>query len=204
MSGFGPACSSPACARLQFYPAFVTMLVQEDGSIVSVADGDANDANTFSLEADVDAYAALYGFSFTGTTTAKEQAILRAMIYIESFEDSLRGSRVSVNQVLSWPRNYVSNKLNTGYLSATAIPPGVTNALNEAAILELATPGVLTASISGAAMNVKRQRRKVGPLETETEYSAGADTTVTQYRRILEFLRPYLNVGGASYTIRGH
>lgn len=179
------------------------MLVQEDGSVVSIADGDVADANTYSLEADVDAYASLYGFSFTGTTTAKEQAILRAMIYIESFEQHFKGTRVSANQVLSWPRNYVKNPLGTAYLSSTAIPSGVKNALCEAAILEAATPGTLTASLSGAAMNVKRQRRKVGPLETETEYSSGADTSRTRYVRILEFLRPYLGSASA-YSIRGH
>lgn len=180
------------------------MLVQEDGSIVSVADGDANDANTYSLEADVDAYAALYGFAFSGTTQAKEQAILRAMIYIESFEDHLKGSRVSVNQVLSWPRAYIPNPLGTGYLSQTAIPAAVKNALNEAAILELASPGVLTSSLSGAAMNVRRQRKKLGPMEEEIEYASGANTAVTRYTRILNFLRPYLNAGAASYSIRGH
>lgn len=180
------------------------MLVQEDGSIVSVAEGDAADANTFSLEADVEAYATLYGFSFTGTTLQREQAILRAMIYLESFESLLKGSRVSVNQVLSWPRAYVPNALNTGYIPSTSIPSGVKNALNEAAILELASPGVLTAAISGAATNVRRTRKKLGPMESEIEYSGSVTTATTQYTRILEFLRPYLKGGSASYSIRGH
>lgn len=179
------------------------MLVLEDGTIISVADGDASDANTYALEATVDAYALLYGFSFTGTTTSKEQAILRAMIYIESFESAYKGTRVSADQVLSWPRAYVPNALGTANLSSTVIPAGIKNALAEAAILELATPGVLTSSISGAAMNVRSQRRKVGPLETETEYSSGVNITATRYRRILEFLRPYINAS-SSYTVRGH
>lgn len=173
------------------------MLTIEDGTIV---DG----ANSYVSIADVVAYALLYGFSFTGTDVAREQAIARAMIYIEALEPCFYGSRVSAAQSLAWPRNYVPNALGTDYLANTLIPTGLKNAVSEAAILELATPGTLTQAASVSSQSIVRERRKVGPLETETQYSAGTSTTETMYKRINAFLQPFLNGGRASYLIRGH
>jgi len=135
---------------------------------------------------------------------AQEQAILRAMIYIESFEDYFQGSRVSALQELSWPRAYVPNKLGTAYLASDAIPNGVKNALSEAAIAELASPGVLTATVSHSNANVKRKRDKIGPLETEVEYFGGVSLDAKTYTRILEFLRPYFRTAKSAYSVRGH
>lgn len=188
MSGFSPACGAPACGRISFSPAWSTMLTIEDGSIVS-------GANSYAEIADVTAYATLYGWSFSGTSTAQEQAILRSMIYIESFEDRFCGGRVSASQALSWPREYVPDAKGTGYLDSDAIPSGLVNALCEAAILELATPGVLTATIDADDIGVRRTRDKIGPMETEVEYGNRNSAQRSKYIRILEFLKPYLCSG---------
>lgn len=178
--------------------AYETMLTLEDGTIVT-------DADTYALAATIATYATRYGFTWSPSTELLgEQAILRAMIYVESFEDYLHGSRVNLTQELSWPRNYVPNRLNTGYLANDAIPDGVVNALCEAAIAELATPGVLTATVSHKSANVKRTRKKIGPMDTEVEYFGAVSLDAKTYTRILEFLRPYLRTGKESYSVRGH
>ncbi|MEM8936044.1 MAG: DnaT-like ssDNA-binding protein [Pseudomonadota bacterium] len=161
------------------------MLTKEDGSIVT-------DANTFALEADVTAYIALYGWSFTGSTQAREQAILRAMLFIESLELKLQGERVSTAQELSWPREYVYNLKKTAYLSDATVPDGVVNAVCEAAVIELATPGTLTQTIGVNDIGVKRAKRKIGPLETETEFQHRDPLARSHYTRIIGFLKPYM------------
>lgn len=199
MAAFSPPCASPSCdVGFFLFPVYVTMLTVEDGTIVSGAD-------TFADADDVATYATRYGFTWSGTDLAKEQAILRAMIYIESFEQYLAGERVGNVQTLSWPRNYVPAPLRDGtYLSATAVPGGVVNALAEAAIAEIATPGILTANVNHSSRNVKRTRDKLGPMETEVEYFGGADLDAKTYTRIIEFLRPYFKSGAARYSVRGH
>lgn len=189
MAAISPACGAPACTVFYDYiPVYETMLTVEDGSEVA-------NANTYVDADDVAAYATLYGWTWSGTDAAKEQAILRAMIFIESFEPQLCGGRVTGSQALSWPREYVPDARGTAYLADNAIPSGVTNALNEAAILELATPGVLTQAIAAEDIAVRRKRDKVGPLETEVEYGNRNSVQRTHYTRILEFLRPYLCSG---------
>lgn len=206
MSCIAPACSTPAADYAFFsFPVYVSMLTLEDGSIVSIANGDAADADTYALIATVQSYAVRYGFTFTGLDLALEQAILRAMIFIEAFEPYFAGQRVSALQVLAWPRAYVPGKFPGSYLANNAIPGGLINALSEAAILELATPGVLTATIADSAQNVRRTFKRVGPLETETEYFGGASLSKQSYTRILAFLKPYLRGGGATdYSVRAH
>lgn len=173
------------------------MLTIEDGSIVANAD-------SYNEIATVVTYATRYGFDFSGEALAQEQAILRAMIYIESFEDYLHGVRVSADQELSWPRAYVPNKLNSAYIASDDIPNGVQNALSEAAIAELLTPGVLTATVSHKNTNVKRTRKKADVLESEVEYFGAVSLDAKTYTRILEHLRPYFRTGKSAYSVRGH
>ena len=173
------------------------MLTKEDGSIVE-------DADTFCDIADVETYATRYGFTFSAQPLEQEQAILRAMIYMESLEGFFYGSRVSASQELSWPRSYVPNALNNGYLPNDEIPKGVKNALSEAAIAELSSPGSLTATVSHASSQVKRTRDKLGPMETEIEYFGAVSLDAKTHTRILEHLRPYFRTGKSRYSVRGH
>lgn len=198
MGAFSPACASPSCDIGFFsFPVYESMLTVEDGSIVAGAD-------TFADADDVAAHATRYGLSWAGTDLEKEQAILRAMQFIESFEEYLQGSRVSAAQELSWPRNYVKDRLGTAYLANDAIPAGVISALAEAAIEELASPFSLLQTITHSSANVKRTRDKIGPMETEIEYSSSTNVSAKTYTRIINFLRPFFKAGAARYSVRGH
>lgn len=150
-------------------------------------------ADTYQIISDVQTYATRYGLTFTGTDEELEQAIIRAMDYIEEFESRLHGCRVSGSQELSWPRYNMPNKVG-GALSSSAIPKGVKNALAEAAILERSTANILIAQDSGVNLNVKREKKKVGPLETETEHFAATNSRDNRFERILAHMRPYLDL----------
>lgn len=150
---------------------YTSMLTIEDGTIVANAD-------SYVDISDVTTYAGRYGATWnTASSLANEQAILRAMLYIESLEETYKGCRVSETQELSWPRNYVENQLGTGYLSAVAIPRNLKNALCEAAILEMTTSGILLASsmTREASQEISSVSKKVDVIEKSVSYVDGSE-----------------------------
>lgn len=168
---------------------YVSMLTIEDGTIVT-------DADSYVAIADVTTYATRYGATWnTADSLANEQAILRAMLYVESFEDEFKGERVSEAQELSWPRAYVENFRGSGYLASDAIPKGLKNAVCEAAIIEMATPGTLLASAISAtgSQTVKRLFQKVDVIEKETEYFEGTETAKDErFEKLRAWLEPFI------------
>lgn len=176
---------------------YETMLVIEDGSVVA-------GANSYVDADDVVAYAALYGGAWSPSTEALgEQAILRAMLYVEGFADEFRGDPVSGSQALSWPREYVADKRGTAWLDATVIPDAILNAVCEAAIIELANPGTLQTSSIATTQTVKRLRQKVDVLEKETEYFEGSETAKKdRFEKINAWLEPFLQAK-SNRVVRG-
>lgn len=200
MSCIATACQAPDCAPFFIVsaPVFETMLTVEDGSIVA-------GANTYADSAAVLNYSSRYGATWTGTDLVKEQAIFRAMVYIEAFEECFAGQRVSTSQELAWPRKYVPNTDGTAYLSSTAIPAGVVNALSEAAVAELATPNVFSGARDQVDQDITSIAEKVGPLSRTVQYAAGVSSSEVINTRIMAFLEPYFGASGASgYLARGH
>lgn len=168
---------------------YSSMLTIEDGSIVV-------DADSYVEIADVTTYAGRYGSTWdTSNSLANEQAILRAMLYIESLEDMMKGERVSESQELSWPRAYVPNFRGSGWLSSSLIPKQLKNAVAEAAIIEMTTPGTLLVSAAAATsqQTVKRLFQKVDVIERETEYFEGAKVEKDErFEKIMAWLEPFL------------
>lgn len=186
------------------YVPWITMLIIEDGSIVSEADGDDDDANAYVDADDVTAFALLNGLTWSPSTEALgEQAIIRSMLYVESFETQFAGSRVSELQVLSWPRAYVPNAMKTDYLASDAIPKGIKYAVCEGAVIELASPNALLSASKSMTGGMTRQRKKIGPLETDVEYSdIGLSSNATIFERFNALLSPFL-VPATNKVIRG-
>lgn len=174
-------------------------MIVEDGTIVA-------DANSYVTVAFVDAYALSYGFTFTGTQVEKEQAILRAMLYIESFERKFCGSRTSTAQTLAWPRTGVINQVTGEAIDANTIPVELKRAVAEGAIAELAEPEILTKTLNSSDMNLVRKREKLGPMEREYEYSPNVLVDGQVFRRLKDFLDPLIcsGKGKSQYTVRGH
>lgn len=102
--------------------------------------------------AEADAYAALRGWTdWTGADAVKTAAIRRGQDYIAGIGNG------------RWA---------TDWDNADA-PEAVKNAIIEAARRELVAPGSLAPDFV-ASRTVTREKKKVGPLEKETEYAGGA------------------------------
>jgi len=101
-------------------------LIIEDGSPVA-------DANSYVTAANVTEFATLRGITLSSVADAHvESLIIKAMDFLESQEPRFRGSRVSADQMLSWPRQDV--QLNGFDFPSTAIPVQLKKALCQLAI----------------------------------------------------------------------
>lgn len=153
-------------------------LVVEDGTGLATANG-------YVTVAFVDTHFADRGIAaWTGSTTDKESAIVRATDYVDKrFGMKFRGFRESKSQALEWPR--LSALDNDDYLFSDVdeIPRQLQKGVAEYAIIALnlvllplpALPfsdrdpvtGAVTSGVSG---QVFRKREVVGPIEDETWY----------------------------------
>lgn len=145
-------------------------LVVEDGTAKS-------NAQTYISAADCTTYLtarnASSAFVALATDALKEAALLRAMRYIENhFRGKWRGRRVDEDQALAWPRYSVTDQ-DDYTIEHTTIPQVLKDAVCEAAEREATTTDSLEPDLERGGA-VKRERKKVGPLETETEYMDGA------------------------------
>lgn len=115
--------------------------------------------DTYADVATVDAYHAKLGNSdWTGEEAVKEQAILRAMQFIE--QKNFIGTKAKQEQPLEWPRTDAIDR--NGYLIED-VPQGVIDALCKTALKELESPNSTLAVRIG--QNIKK--KKVDVLETE-------------------------------------
>ena len=106
-------------------------------------------------------------------------AIVRASRWIDGmFGVRFPGVRLKGRgQGLEWPRTGATDYSGSA-ISSGEVPGEIQRATAEAALRELRSPGSLSPDqAQGAAGSlVKRIRKKVGPLETETEYSESASS----------------------------
>lgn len=130
-------------------------------------------AVAYDTAANADAYFTARGITtWTGTDAVKEAALIRGCDYLERrYRGRWVGVKATEAQALSWPRGYVADV--DGYaISATTIPEQVKRANFEAALLILTGTDLEPVLTRGGAP--RRERVKAGPVESETEYSAGA------------------------------
>jgi hypothetical protein len=161
------------------------MLVVEDGTGLPNAD-------SYDSVAHCVAYAAAMGKVFPGTdVTMSEQALRRGTAYIDNFyRPRFSGNRRMLRlQSLEWPRyGVVDNSGN--YVKSDAVPREIIQATDEAAILELANPGVLMPNLPRGG-DIRRLRADT----VEVEYGATA-TALTTFSEIDAILTALL--GGVS------
>lgn len=94
-------------------------LIIEDGSIVSGAD-------SYATVAELRAYAAKRGVTLPAEDSDCEALLIKAMDYLQSYEDRFKGSRVQATQPVSWPR--VDVCVYGFYIAADAIPQALIDA----------------------------------------------------------------------------
>lgn len=163
-------------------------LIVEDGSGLT-------DADAYVSVAEADAYnlSSANSAAWTAaTTSAKELAIRQGTAYLDNlYRLRWLGRRFSDSQALSWPRAFVVDE--DGFaIAAYFIPTRLKRATVEAAIRALA--GSLMADLADPGM-VSRVRKKVGPIETETEY-VGGNSPIPEYRVIRHLLKGLIHDSG--------
>jgi hypothetical protein len=138
----------------------------------------ASNAVAYDTAANADAYFTARGITtWTGTEAAKEAALVRGCDYLERrYRGRWVGYSSTEAQSLSWPRAYVSDF--DGYaIDGDEVPEAVKRANFEAALLILTGTDLEPVLDRGGAPI--RNRVKAGPVESETEYSAGAPARAT-------------------------
>lgn len=148
-----------------------------------VADGTTNmdTAESYDSIAEVTTYATEHGLTWTTTSTAACEAILRNMSRWLDARYRTRFTGYKVNrrpQLLEWPRHDAYDR-NDDYISHQIIPREVKAALAEAAVFEQANPGVLYPEITQGEI---AKRIKVDVIEIEY---ANVEGTVQEQRPIL-------------------
>ena len=148
-------------------------LIVEDGT------GKTN-ADSFVETADVDAYVLKFGLAFAGTTTEKEVACRQATRYLESvYSLRILGSRVSIDQSLSWPRVGVIDRDGFAF-GSDLVPQEWKDATCEMAVVarvetilpDLATPG-----------DLNEKSVTVGPISVSKRWDSGQGQ-LKYYRRV--------------------
>jgi len=145
------------------------VIVIEDGTGLA-------DAVSYVSSADADIYHAARGNStWTGTTAAKEAALVRAT---QALDGRYRwpGVLYSDTQALDWPR---TDAYDVDGNEIEGVPQGVIDAACEAALVELIEPDALSPSVETGV-----RREKVGGIEAEY-----FGTQRTGYTKIAHCLR---------------
>lgn len=146
-------------------------------------------AVAYDSAANADAYFTARAITtWTGTDAAKEAALIRGCDYMERrYKGRWIGVKATEAQALAWPRSWATDV--EGYaIDADTIPDAVKRANFEAALLILTGTDLEPVLTRGGAPI--RERVKAGPVESETEYNAGAPAraTVTAIDGLLEGL----------------
>ena len=162
-------------------------LIIEDGSIVA-------GANSFVTVEEFVTYASERALEIPVIGSARQALLILAVDYIFSVEQKLKGSRVSKDQVLPYPRNDVC--ANGFVIGSDTIPQSLKNAQMELAIQSF-TSAIL---ISGTTQNLASFN--VDGVYSETYHSGGSWENV-RVDRANAYLNPlFKNNGSANMMFR--
>lgn len=153
-------------------------------------------SDSFGTLAAYQAYGAARGWTLGATDAADEINLRRAVQYLDR-SYSFVGMRQYQTQALAWPR-LVDDLVKDWPIDPDTIPQDVIYAQFELAYL---IQGGLDpfATVTGV---VSASRKKVGPIETETEYTGGL--TTPRLVAVEGLLAPYLIAGrGQARMMRG-
>lgn len=176
-------------------------LIVEDGSVVT-------GANTYVSLDYVEAYCSdrgLTSWTAATATSAKREAIFRAMDYIES--QPFKGVKTDYDNPCQFPRfglyldvvtytKTINNyQIDTYVLDDDEIPENLKRAQAQAAYEEFVSKGCLLSNMDREAFIL---RKKIDIIETE--YQPGKEET--KYRKIKALLREYIEQDSSSTVVR--
>jgi len=164
-------------------------LTIEDGSGLSTAD-------TYNEVADVQAYLdehdATAATAWTGAALSDAEIACRvAARYMDAvYGPRLQGEIRIVDQALEWPR--IGVRRDRFCLSSSEVPQKWRDA--HALLSSKALSAELLPDIAAPVGAIRRVKKKVGPLETETEYFGASQ--VKRYSEIDAMVADFLESGG--------
>ncbi len=156
-------------------------------------------ANSYLSVSDADAYFLDHiNSAWTGTDTAKEDALVEATQYLDSvYGPRWKGARALSTQALDFPRSGMTTR--DGFvLDYDDIPTKLEHACAELAVrslVQLAASSSLMPDLDEPGM-IEEEENKVGPLMTRTKYQGGK-SQVRQYRAVDALLADLILVRGA-------
>lgn len=159
-------------------------LIVEDGS-------GKTDSESYASVAEADTYHTNFGNTgWTGTTIAKEVALRNATQFLDTEYHRLwKGARVDDDQALDWPRAFIQDE--DGFaIESDIVPVKLKNAAIELALSALTES--LAPNQSSPVGSIKRTRKKLAIMETETEYAGGASQR-KMYRKAADLLIDFID-----------
>lgn len=160
-------------------------LVIEDGTNIA-------GATSFATADQIAAYALARGVTLAPANL--DVYAIKAMDYLASLEDRMRGCRTYADQALAYPRRGVV--MRGRYFPADEIPAELINGQSALAMAVAEGVDLLPTTNPGVA-GIKRE--KVGPLETE--FFGPSVSSQPKLTAAMAILRPLLNGGGFSLKV---
>jgi hypothetical protein len=166
--------------------------VVEDGSGLTTA-------TSYVSIAEADAYTSELGLTaWTGTTSAKQTALIKAQRYItQVYRGVWKGVRKTELQSLDWPRLDVMDV--DGYdVDSESVPAPIKEAQIELAVKALTAE--LLSDVATDASNIASETSTVGPVSYAVSYTGGK-ASQKSYATVSLLLEPY--IVGAGEIVRG-
>lgn len=163
------------------------------------------DANSYLSVADFTSYHDDRGTDTSAYETEDlETALVRATDFVErTYGLRFKGYPTNTEQRLHFPASSICDRFGRE-VDPDAIPGALQNAIAEYALRALTQSLDVDPVYSEADQKITKTRKKVGPLEVETEYDEGSSSIVItrRYPAADKYLRPLLvgsriNGGGA-------
>lgn len=137
-------------------------------------------AELYGTREDAEAYHSARGN--TAWATASSEAQDAALVRASQGLDALYGARypgavADAAQALLWPRRGVTYRGH--HLDEDAVPLPIIRAAYELALRELNSPGSIIPDFDPSG-TIKRERKKLGPLEQELEYASPATASAAR------------------------
>lgn len=147
--------------------------------VVETGSGSAN-ANSYESVAGADTYHADHNdpvpTTWSGATgLRKETALKNATQYLDAvYGEKWLGLRSNSSQRLDWPRSGIVDR--DGFaVTSTTMPRVLLECAAILAHLDITETNGLLPNLAASTVNIKREFKKVGPLEKETEYFGSTD-----------------------------
>lgn len=139
-------------------------IIIEDGTSIA-------GANSYVSLAEARTFLESYGFSLPSDDTVAEALLVKAALYLSSFDEDILGQRESALQPMLWPRSGDLYINSTESLPGDSVPQALKDAQCFAAKAEAS--GELLSSSASDEEGRAITKEKIGPIETTYQVQSG-------------------------------